>query len=638
MKKAILTILLFSFLIFTNATSAKEDLLQFSYHDNSNKNWKFTYYDPWYICSAANNKGTFVAGDRYGSIAVTKDYKKWDIIDVADESINSIIYGKDKFVACGSNGAILYSVDGFKWEKAISGTKSFLSKIIWNGSFYLIVGEGNILKSTDGVHWEKTLNKNFKNFDTMAWSGSMFLASAYYVVEESDKNVMHSVLYSSNDGVKWRVIRDDSKYRYEDIVVSQGKFYILGQYYIPGTYRGDVYIDNGYKSRISIFNGKTIVDKELKDTLSGLYHANNKFLSFFYGKSIEDWHSILVSEDSINWSKVPLDIVKKHEKVRSEIGTGLPKLKCINYDGKKYSFVGSNGVIYISDDGYNWESVRPAISSILMDIIWDGKKFIITSGDGSFRYSYDGLKWIYSKDVSTYALNSISYNGSKYVALTTYDFLVSDDGINWEQRSTYLSQHLKKIIFDGNRFIVLSSSRKDGKTVISEITEDNNLNQLSANLLFNPRDMIWDGEKYIIVGEDMLQYSTDGKTWKSKKLSYNIEALTYGNGTYIAVGKPKSKEGGKVLTSKNGLDWTEIKPSNIMLVENSSSYNSATARWTGKEFIITNENSIFVSKNGFEWKDISPSKDKINIDFKTCISNDKMYIIPGVHCILRKAK
>lgn len=638
MKKIISVILVIAFLLSTSISSAKENVVSFTYQDNTNKNWKGTYYDPWYTCSSSNQKGTFVAGSRDGAIAVSRNYKDWNIIDVTDQSIESIAFGKDKFVACGSNGTVFYSIDGFKWKRVSVGATCFLSKIVWNGSFFLIVGEdGLLLKSTDGIKWRRSTNKSLDNLYAMSWSGSMFLLSNYYVVTGKNENTLHSVLYRSQDGFNWTKIKDDSKYRYEEGIVSQGKFYMLGKNYLPKTYKDGAYIDNGYKSKVSIYNGKTIVDKELGNiSIEGLCYANNKFFAFSYG-GYGDYFSILVSKDCINWEKKPIDITTKHEKVRSALGTTLPKLSSLIYDGKKYSFVGNWGVIYTSEDGINWESVRPAISSILMDSIWDGNKFIVTSGDGSIRYSYDGLKWIYSKDVSTYALNSICYSGSKYIALSTYDYLGSSDGINWDCYPTELHSHLEKVVFDGKRFIVMGSSRKDGKAEISEIKDDHSLHQLSKDLLFNPRDFIWDGHKYIITSSNAIQYSTDCITWTTKKLKYNIEALSYGNGTYIAVGTTKPNQE-KILKSNNGIDWTEVNPQNISLKECSDSYNSPTARWTGKEFIITNESSVYVSKDGSTWKDISPKKDKIDIEFKTCVANEKMYIIPGIHCILMKSK
>jgi photosystem II stability/assembly factor-like uncharacterized protein len=106
-----------------------------------------------------------------------------------------------------------------------------------------------------------------------------------------------------------------------------------------------------------------------------------------------------------------------------------------------------------------------------------------------------------------------------------------------------------KIVLVGNSGYIATSS--DGQTWTAQTSPD------ATKDFF---DIAWNGSLYVIVGQDGKMYtspSAEEGTWDlcDSKSSGNLNSITWWNGKFYSVG-----DGGKLVYSSNGTDWTAIAP------------------------------------------------------------------------------
>ncbi|KNY27895.1 stalk domain-containing protein [Pseudobacteroides cellulosolvens] len=119
--------------------------------------------------------------------------------------------------------------------------------------------------------------------------------------------------------------------------------------------------------------------------------------------------------------------------------------------------------------------------------------------------------------------------------------------------------------------------------------------------------VIWDGEKFIIVGSrSLILTSTDGEVWQKVNVGFNfveMHGIAYSGNRYVAAGMSE------IIYSDDGVVWSKV---NSGLNFNLDWCNIRGLVWTGKQFIAygcgqENEYSgynmsiILVSEDGINW-------------------------------------
>jgi len=144
------------------------------------------------------------------------------------------------------------------------------------------------------------------------------------------------------------------------------------------------------------------------------------------------------------------------------------------------------------------------------------------------------------------------------------EFRYSDDGVTWNGGIFGINEHLHSVIWDGSQFVAV------GQDFNNDINEWEGIVMTSADgtswtkqfqgaEAFN--DVYFDGTTYIAVGDDGAIYtSTNLVNWTSRSISTtdNFNAVTFGNGVYIAVGGQDNSINPMVYTSPDTVTWTDF--------------------------------------------------------------------------------
>ncbi|MCI0748428.1 MAG: hypothetical protein L0Y58_23730 [Verrucomicrobia subdivision 3 bacterium] len=303
-------------------------------------------------------------------------------------------------------------------------------------------------------------------------------------------------------------------------------------------------------------------------TLYGVTHGNGQFVAV--GSSNASSGTILTSPDGTNWTSrmaatnLPLNAVT--------YGNGL----FVAVGG--YSSFGALNTIQTSPDGILWTPRATPTSGGLFGVTFANNLFVTVGGGttigGGLKVfaSTNGINW-------TVALNSgggrtlyaVTYGNGTYVTAGGFAFPSPLVGIstvgttNWT--FTGANGHRRALAFGNNRFVGVG-----GSTVLSEESAIGS----------------WYG------------FSTNGTNWLpgggAITGSLQMDAVTYANGTFVAVGHP-----GMIITSANGTNWT--KRSKDMGGTGGGIFGLA---YGSGLFAAAQDKGLFTSADGVTWTNTGP--------------------------------
>ena len=188
-------------------------------------------------------------------------------------------------------------------------------------------------------------------------------------------------------------------------------------------------------------------------------------------------------------------------------------------DGKFVAPSNSAGVVIVSSNGRDWDTVQTSVGRFFHEITYGGGRYVAVSrtgtSTGNIMTSPDAITWT-QQTHPNYNLYDIAYGNGRYVATTTTTQVVtSTNGTSWANSAASLGN---AAICYGDKFVAVSSNGLLGCVM----TSDNGTS-------WTPRDGV------------------AGKTFRS---------VCYGNGKYVAVSSG-SGDGGHAMTSTDGITWTE---------------------------------------------------------------------------------
>lgn len=230
------------------------------------------------------------------------------------------------------------------------------------------------------------------------------------------------------------------------------------------------------------------------------------------------------------------------------------------YDGEELVYFvacGSNGALYYSINGVEWEEARPLFDNgPILGVTYGLEKFVAVGSRGMVYYSDDGKLWE-SKKISEQDLCDIVYSEDKFVTVGNNGVIYwSNDGINWNFVNSFSKKHFRKITYGKGMYIVAS-------------------------------------------GNEYLYCSPDGVNWeKSDSLHCTIHGVAFGNNQFIAVGSA-----GRTFYSNNGFVW------DAGAITNSNDILKEIKYICRGMFITTGKNKTkgvaYTTTNGEQWQAIA---------------------------------
>lgn len=252
----------------------------------------------------------------------------------------------------------------------------------------------------------------------------------------------------------------------------------------------------------------------------------------------------------------------------------------IAYGNGVYVAVGSNAAdsnAAYSTDGINWIPVNTTVYSI-RSLCYGNGKFIAwaigihenaSNGDGFLGSSVDGKSWNFTKlgyyndDIKS----DIIFAENKFVACGKDEVVeYSTNGINWNSVTVVdYSMGYSKIVYGNGIYACfelnstqvrysMSSTGLTGSWKAGNLKSEHSMSYLI--------DIVFNGEKFVLLCNNNIYTSTDLKTF-TKVVRFNfgrINALSYKNGLYVAVGMNNSNDNAYLAYSFDLTNWISMNP------------------------------------------------------------------------------
>src|SRR5258706_4815173 len=217
----------------------------------------------------------------------------------------------------------------------------------------------------------------------------------------------------------------------------------------------------------------------------------------------------------------------------------------ITYGNGTFVAVGPSGTNLISADGVTWTGGSSSPFVYLNSITYGKGLFVAVGSHGQTLASADGATWSIGFAQTFGDLSSIAYGNGNFV-VAGYDILASSvDGFTWIRRNPGIGEFFSGIAYGNDRFVAVGSEGVG-------ISTDGILWQQQQSTGGHP--ICYGSGLFVAFGVGgLIRTSPDGITWTERNSGTDqwISSVTYGNGTFVAVGDYV------ILTSTDGMIWTQ---------------------------------------------------------------------------------
>jgi len=331
----------------------------------------------------------------------------------------------------------------------------------------------------------------------------------------------------------------------------------------------------------------------------------------------------LWSDDGITWS--------------AATGTPSAQLNAVARGGSAFVAVGNGGAIVSSSDGTTWSSRTSGTAYNLLGVAYGAGTFVATGVGGTVLTSSDGQTWTdrSASSGTTQTLNAVTSGASGFVAVGTNGAIakspdgltgwsaaqfgtspltgvaaiggtyVAVDGVQTAVYSTDLSTwHTSALAPSGGdytavaalggRFFALGRTGSMVRAPTPGVATGWSLALPHAGLQLY--DAAYAVSTYVVTGYDGAIFSSpDGIVWTSRRANFDerIDAIAYGNGTFVAVGSAA------ILTSPDGLAWSQAAPfSNGADIAYAPGNGFVIVTWSTPAAIVTSPDGITWTTQG----------------------------------------
>ena len=247
---------------------------------------------------------------------------------------------------------------------------------------------------------------------------------------------------------------------------------------------------------------------------------------------------------------------------------------------------------YYSNDYYTFPE---KINSITY-----GEGKYVAAGEYNIYSSIDKRSWIISDSRSGI---SVAYGNGKYMAVVLhngyYNLLASSDGIEWSEIQILVdgaqsTRKLNEIIYENEKFIIVGDGGKIYTSDGTQVTEQSSPTSIDLKSISSGNGI------FIAVGykstTSVLLKSVDAVTWEQVPLSLQFarnqyDKIVFGNGIFVL------KDRMRCYTTTDGTD--------LLAHSTPEPPSGGDVCFAGNQFFLTCRTRNFISTNGIEWTDIT---------------------------------
>lgn len=471
-----------------------------------------------------------------------------------------VAYGNSKYVSL-SGSVVYHSSDGIKWERGVGFGVGINSITFGDGMFVVVGDDGYIAVSVDGLIWEAVSSGTTKGLSKIDFINGRFLVTGA------------TILLTSDDGVGWSeiIVNGSAGSEFRNIAYGAGKYIIA--YGNPSgilVYKSATGESNSWTSQqLTIPNG---------DNLNWIRFLKDRFYAFSAGSRV------YTSTDGDVWTEASVTLP---DNSITAFGSGMAAgARAGLYDGSHvYLFGwsdidGGSGTVFKSADGLNFTLIpKTAEYDYPSGAAYFNGKYFAWGGDG-IVYSTDGSTYYFPGGDFT----AIATNGSKAVIVGAIGqngaIFSSADLPELERVSPAGQRALADVVFDGSRFLAVGNrtivESGDGQVWNGIGDNSNNFNGVAhGNGIF------------VAAGSDAVSsspkiaYSSDGSVWTTANSDNNIYyKVKFVNGRFFALGFDQVEYEGVIYSSADGVSWANITPTNLSVT--AFYYNDVT--WDGTRY------------------------------------------------------
>jgi len=227
-------------------------------------------------------------------------------------------------------------------------------------------------------------------------------------------------------------------------------------------------------------------------------------------------------------------------------------LRSVLYANGRYLVSGLSGTLLVSPDEKSWRFQFPGVNDPLIGSAFGDDIYVLVGGDTVIT-SVDGVIWVRQAISSDDYLEDVVFGNHLFVAVGDDGaILTSENGSEWTSRFSGGSRDLMSVAYGNGVFVVVGyngfiATSSDGFTWVPRSSASENLEGVTfGNGLF------------VAAGDDGLVItSADGVAWtvQTTSVDYDFWDITYGDGTFVAVGGWDSPQ---IIKTTDGTTWTDV--------------------------------------------------------------------------------
>jgi hypothetical protein len=273
--------------------------------------------------------------------------------------------------------------------------------------------------------------------------------------------------------------------------------------------------------------------------------------------------------------------------IRISAGSALHPVSALTYGNGTFVAVGWQGLVLSSTDGINWTEgsvdwTEATSAKDLYAITYGNGVFVAVGWEGLVLSSTDGISWTEGSAGTTDTLNGVAYGNGTFVAVGYHlgHTFTSSDGKDWTVTHEDLSA---QCTYNGP---------SNPTCMLNTVTYGNG--------------------KFVALGEyGYHAESADGITWTggygygmnySGDAPSGIESIAYAKGIFVAVGKSQVSARGVIYSSSDGLNWKlrYLQPSPTSLADLGNGDGCSSVTYGNGTFVAVGK-YVFMSGDGITW-------------------------------------